>query len=192
MEQLSNRDMDFLGWFENHKEQYRLEEIKNKESLKAWRKEMKEIRLEWLNHSIESLEKEIKDAYLNDAELRKQHKPYWFRMIILQSLRNTEHNETMLGKYVHQRLMISNPITDVPKQIDVQMIKDNLDINLVVTLNAGGFGTCPFHKDKSPSMKWYPQTKTLHCFSCGWHGDVISFIMKRDGLTFKEVINKLS
>ena len=191
MEQLSNRDMDFLGWFENHKEQYRLEEIKNKESLKAWRKEMKDIRLEWLNHSIESLEKEIKDAYLNDAELRKQHKPYWFRMIILQSLRNTEHNETMLGKYVHQRLMISNPITDVPKQIDIQMIKDNLDINLVVTLNAGGFGSCPFHTDKTPSLKWYPQTKQLHCFSCGWHGDVIAFIMKRDNLNFKEVIDRL-
>jgi len=191
MEQLSNRDLDFLGLFDLYKEEYKLEEIKVRESIKSWRKEMKDIRLEWLNSTIDYLDKEIKSAYLNDSELRKQHKPYWFRMAILYALRNLEYNETMIGKYKHERLMIINPITDVPKQIDVQMVKDNLDINLVVTLNAGGFGSCPFHKDKSPSMKWYPQTKTLHCFSCGWHGDVISFIMKRDGLTFKEVINKL-
>jgi len=191
MKELSTRQMDFLGWFEKYKEEYKLEEIKVRDNLKEWRKEMKDIRLEWLNTSILYLEKQIKNAYLNDGELRKQHKPYWFRMTILEALRNTHHNEMLFTKYTHERLMLSNPIINVSNKIDIQTIKDNININSIITLNKAEFCICPFHIDKTPSMKWYPKTQSLHCFSCGWHGDIISFLMERDGLTFKEVINKL-
>ncbi len=35
---------------------------------------------------------------------------------------------------------------------------------------------CPFHDDKSPSMRIYPETNTYHCFGCGKTGDQIQFI----------------
>ena len=35
---------------------------------------------------------------------------------------------------------------------------------------------CPFHDDKTPSMKIYPETNTYHCFGCGKTGDQIQFI----------------
>lgn len=35
---------------------------------------------------------------------------------------------------------------------------------------------CPFHEDKSPSLKVYPKTNTFNCFGCGATGDTIQFI----------------
>lgn len=50
--------------------------------------------------------------------------------------------------------------------------------------NRGGFIRCPFHGEKSGSMKIYQ--KDAHCFGCGWNGDQIDFVSKIDGLDFKE------
>ena len=50
--------------------------------------------------------------------------------------------------------------------------------------NRAGFICCPFHKEKTPSMKIYKDS--FHCFGCGENGDVFSFVEKMDNLTFKE------
>ena len=49
-------------------------------------------------------------------------------------------------------------------------------------------GCCPFHNEKTPSFYVSPIKKIFHCFGCGESGDVLSFIMKHDHLSFKEVI----
>ena len=51
-------------------------------------------------------------------------------------------------------------------------------------VNRKGFMCCPFHKEKTPSMKIYE--KSYHCFGCGEHGDVFSFVQKYQGCDFKE------
>lgn len=51
--------------------------------------------------------------------------------------------------------------------------------------NRAGFICCPFHQEKTPSMKIYKDS--FHCFGCGANGDVFSFVEKMDNLTFKEV-----
>lgn len=50
--------------------------------------------------------------------------------------------------------------------------------------NRAGFIRCPFHKEKTPSMKIYKDS--FHCFGCGESGDVFSFVEKMDNLSFKE------
>lgn len=50
--------------------------------------------------------------------------------------------------------------------------------------NRAGFICCPFHQEKTPSMKIYKDS--FYCFGCGENGDVFSFIEKMDNLTFKE------
>lgn len=49
--------------------------------------------------------------------------------------------------------------------------------------------SCPFHfPDKNPSFVVYPKAQTGHCFGCGWHGDIIAFIMQYKNLSFKDVL----
>src|SRR5437867_5361655 len=50
---------------------------------------------------------------------------------------------------------------------------------------------CPFHDDRNPSFVVYPQTQTFYCFGCREHGDVLSFLMRKERLTFPEALNAL-
>ncbi|GHU12240.1 hypothetical protein FACS189449_05550 [Alphaproteobacteria bacterium] len=54
------------------------------------------------------------------------------------------------------------------------------------------FGLCPFHSEKSGSFKVDPDTGQYYCFGCGVHGDVISFIMEFEKLTFGESLEYLA
>jgi DNA primase len=68
-------------------------------------------------------------------------------------------------------------------------------IGQVVSLKQTGnhwSGLCPFHKEKSPSFKVFPETQHFHCFGCGEGGSVFDFLMKSDGLTFPEAAEKLA
>ncbi|HCD44293.1 MAG TPA: hypothetical protein DEQ64_11260 [Lachnoclostridium sp.] len=42
-------------------------------------------------------------------------------------------------------------------------------------VNQKGLCLCPFHQDKDPSMKIYPNGKGFYCFTCGTGGDQIKF-----------------
>jgi len=53
------------------------------------------------------------------------------------------------------------------------------------------FYSCPFHSDRTPSFLVDIENRA-HCFSCGFHGDTISFVMKRESIPFKEAIALLS
>lgn len=55
--------------------------------------------------------------------------------------------------------------------------------------NRAGFIRCPFHQEKSGSMKLY--ARDAHCFGCGWNGDQIDFVRQMDGLDFKEAFMAL-
>lgn len=52
-------------------------------------------------------------------------------------------------------------------------------------------GICPFHHEDTPSFYVWPQKGTWHCFGCGEGGDVISFLQKKQGLSYPETIKWL-
>ena len=51
---------------------------------------------------------------------------------------------------------------------------------------------CPFHNEKTPSFTVNDKKGIFHCFGCGTHGDAIGFIMKTEGLSFPESVEKLA
>ena len=53
-------------------------------------------------------------------------------------------------------------------------------------------GLCPFHDDRNPSLKVYPDRQTFRCWSCDTGGDVFSFVMKFDGLEFFDALKHLA
>lgn len=83
---------------------------------------------------------------------------------------------------------------------DVALVRERARVDEVireyVTLKSAGGGSvkglCPFHDEKSPSFHVTPSKGMWYCFGCGEGGDVISFVMKIDHLSFAEVVEKLA
>ena len=68
-------------------------------------------------------------------------------------------------------------------------------ISKTVNLSKKGsdfIGLCPFHNEKTPSFTVSNDKGFYHCFGCGAHGDVISFIMEKESIDFKEAIKILA
>src|SRR3989339_772545 len=51
---------------------------------------------------------------------------------------------------------------------------------------------CPFHNEKTPSFTVSQDKQIFYCFGCNEGGDMFTFVMKIEGLTFVESLKKLS
>ncbi len=81
----------------------------------------------------------------------------------------------------------------------IEEIKTKLDIvshiEHTVTLKKAGRnfkGLCPFHNEKSPSFTVSSERQVWHCFGCGKGGDIFSFLMELEHITFGEALGILA
>lgn len=86
----------------------------------------------------------------------------------------------------------------IPDEV-IKQISQSVDIVDVISdyvhLKKQGrnyFGLCPFHDEKSPSFSVSPDKQIYHCFGCGAGGNIFSFLMDIDGMTFQEAAVKLA
>lgn len=84
----------------------------------------------------------------------------------------------------------------IPEEV-IDRVRNEADIvdiisNYVQLKKAGRnySGLCPFHGEKTPSFSVSPEKQIFHCFGCGKGGNVFSFLMEHDGLSFVEAVKK--
>jgi DNA primase len=53
-------------------------------------------------------------------------------------------------------------------------------------------GLCPFHGEKSPSFNVNPARGIFHCFGCGAGGNVVTFVMRMEGMNFPTAVKFLA
>ena len=87
---------------------------------------------------------------------------------------------------------------EFPKKILIKL-RQEIDIVDVISeyvqLKKHGrnyFGLCPFHGENTPSFSVSTEKQIFHCFGCGAGGNVFSFLMEKEGLTFQEAAVKLA
>lgn len=89
----------------------------------------------------------------------------------------------MISKATIQAVLERADIVRVVEQSGVRLEKRG----------AGYVACCPFHSERTPSFHVNPARQTWHCFgACQEGGDVLSYVMKRDGLTFVNAVRKLA
>ncbi|MFO8101595.1 MAG: DNA primase [Dehalococcoidia bacterium] len=83
-----------------------------------------------------------------------------------------------------------NTAEDIKQRLDIVSI-----ISEYVELEKAGRnfrGLCPFHTEKTPSFFVFPERQSWRCFGCNEGGDLISFMMKKEGLDFSEALKILA
>lgn len=79
---------------------------------------------------------------------------------------------------------------EIRRRIDIVEL-----ISQYVPLHRAGrrFGArCPFHQEKTASFYVDPERGNWKCFGCGAYGDIFSFVMQMEGLTFPEAAERLA
>jgi len=51
---------------------------------------------------------------------------------------------------------------------------------------------CPFHNERTPSFYVSPERKNFHCFGCGAHGDIFTFVEKLENIPFYDALKMLA
>lgn len=87
---------------------------------------------------------------------------------------------------------------NIPDEV-IEEVRARTDIAALVSqyvqLKKSGrnfFGLCPFHSEKTPSFSVAQDKQIFHCFGCGASGNVFSFLMKMEGVTFPEAVRSLA
>ncbi|MCP3924228.1 MAG: DNA primase [Desulfobacterales bacterium] len=85
----------------------------------------------------------------------------------------------------------------IPEDI-IAKIRNTADIIDVISdsvlLKKAGknfLGLCPFHSEKTPSFSVSPDKQMFYCFGCGSGGNIFSFLMKQNGISFPESVRML-
>lgn len=75
-----------------------------------------------------------------------------------------------------EEVKLNNPMPEVVRRYGIE-------------INRAGFCRCPFHNEKTASMKIYPTS--FFCYGCGVGGDVIDFVRLYERCDFKTAFRML-
>lgn len=76
-------------------------------------------------------------------------------------------------------------VDEIKAQYDMRAILDMYSIKV----NRNGFISCPFHREKTASMKVYKDS--VYCYGCGLSADIFTFVQKMENCSFKDAFKRL-
>lgn len=85
---------------------------------------------------------------------------------------------------------MNSTVEDIKARIDIiDLIAEHVDLKRA---GQNYKGLCPFHSEKTPSFTVSPSKQIFHCFGCNKGGDIFSFLMLAEGMTFQEAVSYLA
>ena len=79
--------------------------------------------------------------------------------------------------------------SEIKARVSIRQIVDRYDLKV----ERGGFISCPFHDERTPSLKIYEQPgKGFCCFGCGAAGSVIDFVMLLFHINFRQAVVRIA
>lgn len=121
----------------------------------------------------EAYKTEVNPLFIESLEQLERLK----RLKILTA--NTEHSKNMVNFEQKKAIAKQTPILSL------------YPFKSLKKLGSRYTALCPLHDEDTPSFVIYPDN-SFHCFGCQAHGDVIDFIRKIKGCSFREAIGQLT
>lgn len=110
----------------------------------------------------------------------------------------TWHSTFFHDAYIHMKDLESRPkktmrLATRTSGDEVERARQYPIIDITgIVFNAAGFARCPFHNEKTASLKYYSEDNHCYCFGgCGRAYDSIDIYRKINGSTFKEAVKAL-
>lgn len=151
--------------------------------------EGRQMRLRYLNERLCELNSELQEIYRDYQRATRDDSPYIERALIAYPIPHLEKESKTLEREVN---FIVKDSRETNGKITSEMIEraKEFPIENLIEVNRGKVALCPFHDDHNPSMSI--KNNRFYCFGCSQKGDVIEFVMRRDGFSFREAVKFLN
>lgn len=103
---------------------------------------------------------------------------------MLEDREDVAKKEKLLNEVIYLDNVIKSTITQ-----DMIARAEEHPIENIIEVDKRGFARCVNHDDRNPSM--YCKNNYAHCFSCGWTGNTIKVLIKKENINFKEAVIRL-
>ena len=104
-----------------------------------------------------------------------------------------DFKKPLIFKAVNYNTLVMTSIDDIKARIDIVDLASEAGVKLRRS-GRTQTGFCPFHSNtRTPAFVIWPETGTWRCFGeCNDGGDIFKFVMKKEGIDFKEALQRLA